>query len=327
MLACVMLPGLTGCKEAPPPPPPEPVSFDDLIAALDSEREEPIDARVQFSESVEIIDEDFARGMILLADAVARGDDEAMGGMLTLPAQEVLETLLMDGRWEEGVEGIEAVRVVYAGPYTGEVIAQAASALGAEGLEGFEDLIKEMGGAIAEMMGDAIENMSPEELQKMRDEAAAVGATEEELKQLDDFIAKVEAGETPELPDITDEDMAQVFGGDHGILLAIQEPNASYLLGWAGQDAGGDWLFTNVPSTGEIRSRASEWDGIGDAGFRYNLALAAGAPPSGPGVSLEDEMEAVGTPSNGEDEEEEEDNPRRRETPGGPIDVPGGSAE
>jgi hypothetical protein len=302
------------------------VSFERIIDGLNVGRETPIDARVQIADGVSVTDEAFARSAVLLADALARGDDEALTGMLTRPAVEDLD-LVLDHGWDEATEDIEAVRIVYAGPFEGAIVSQAAEQLAAAGLEDaqaqMKEMMEKMGDAMGEGMGDMlkqameqVKNMTPEELQKMRDEAAAAGATEEQLAQMDAGIKALQEG--GEIPDLTAQ-MGAALGGDNGVLLAIQEPNASYVLGWAGQSAGGDWLFTNVPSTGEVRARASEWDGVGAAGFEYDLSLATVTPTSTEYVAPDD---APDEPA--EDGSSDAPKPKQQNTPHGPVTIPGG---
>lgn len=150
----------------------------------------------------------------------------------------------------------------------------------------------------------------------MREEAKAAGATEEQLAQFDEGIKQLQEG--GEMPDLTAQ-MGAGLGGDYGVLLAIQEPNASYLLGWAGQSAGGEWLFTNVPSTGEVRARASEWDSVGAEGFTYDLSLASITPTQTEHVAPTESGD-----SGSEEESADEPAPTRQNTPSGPVTIPGG---
>jgi len=90
----------------PPPPPPQPVNTDQLLQAMGA------DARVQFPESHAPTDESFARAVISLGDALARGDETKMRAVLTQPAQGVLDELVGSGAWYDATGEIEAVRVV-----------------------------------------------------------------------------------------------------------------------------------------------------------------------------------------------------------------------
>ena len=90
----------------PPPPPPEPVNTDQLLQASGA------DARVQFPRKHAPTDESFARAVIALSDALARGDETKMRGVLTQPAQGVLDELIGNAAWYDATDAIEAVRVV-----------------------------------------------------------------------------------------------------------------------------------------------------------------------------------------------------------------------
>lgn len=110
---------LAGCEKPKPPPPPPPppadptpvaqdVNFDTLLQELKA------DARVQFAKAATITDErlDLAKGIVHLADDIARGDGKGLRTLLTRNAQGVLEDLQSSGAWEEAAKRIEAVRVV-----------------------------------------------------------------------------------------------------------------------------------------------------------------------------------------------------------------------
>lgn len=109
---------LIGCEEkkkpAPPPPPPppppprapDPVQVDGILQSMQA------DARVQFPQGSAPYSEDVARAVIMFADALAKGDADAMRRMLGPSGQNVLDRLLADGEWETATDKIEGVRVV-----------------------------------------------------------------------------------------------------------------------------------------------------------------------------------------------------------------------
>lgn len=108
---------LTGCEKkkpvavAPPPPPPPPpapekISVDPVLQSMKP------DARVSFPESSAPYSESLARAVITLADALAKGDATAMRARLAPDDQQVLDTLVGSGEWEESVAKIKGVRVV-----------------------------------------------------------------------------------------------------------------------------------------------------------------------------------------------------------------------
>lgn len=109
--ACVA----AGCSKPPPPPPPapvqhtpapRPVEVDGLLQAMQA------DSRVQFPQEQAPENEELARAVIRLADALAKGDSETFRSLLDRPSQAVLDDLLGTGEWYEATAKIEAVRVV-----------------------------------------------------------------------------------------------------------------------------------------------------------------------------------------------------------------------
>lgn len=110
---------VSGCekkkkKPAPPPPPPPPpkVVIPDPVdagAVIQSLR---ADARVQFPQTVAPADRSLAESAVRLADAIARGDANALRTQLEGPSQSVLDELVASGGWAEGTSQIEQVRIV-----------------------------------------------------------------------------------------------------------------------------------------------------------------------------------------------------------------------
>lgn len=97
-------------QAAPPPPPPEPVRVGTLIQTSGA------DPRVAFPQEKAPTDAQLARAVIRLADAIARGDAEALRPQLTEDAAAVLTELESSGAWAEATRSIEQVRVVDLGP-------------------------------------------------------------------------------------------------------------------------------------------------------------------------------------------------------------------
>ncbi len=132
-----------------------------------------VDARVEFASGQSPVDRGLAEAAIGLADAIARGDDEALRGMLDKSNQQMLDQLMASEQWWEETEKIEAVRVV-----------------------------------------------------------------------------SIDAGSRlTEEPEST------------RVMLAVQDPDGAYLMGWSGRKVFEDWVFSATPSSGEERARASAWDG------------------------------------------------------------------
>lgn len=108
----------TGCqkkKKPPPPPPPpkpkappppEPVDVNGVLQSMKP------DARVQFPQDVAPVDRSLAEAVITLSNDIAKGDAQALKGILTEPAQNVLDELVSTGGWADGTKPIEQVRVV-----------------------------------------------------------------------------------------------------------------------------------------------------------------------------------------------------------------------
>jgi hypothetical protein len=61
---------------------------------------------------------------------------------------------------------------------------------------------------------------------------------------------------------------ARVVYAGEGVLgaplavLALQAPDGAYLLGWNATNIGDTWVFSSVPTSATVRSRASEWDNV-----------------------------------------------------------------
>jgi hypothetical protein len=87
------------------------VSFDTISQELGA------DPRVQFAPDVSVTDEAFAKAVVKLADAVARGDASKLRSIVNRDTKKVLSDLENSGLWGEQMSGVEAVRVVYAAPY------------------------------------------------------------------------------------------------------------------------------------------------------------------------------------------------------------------
>lgn len=98
---------------------------------------EGVDARVQTANNLSVLEEDepMVRAAIQFADAIAKGDDLELEGMLSADARTILDDLRFGGQWYDAVENIEQVRIVYMtadAPGEGIEVASAAS-LGAMG--------------------------------------------------------------------------------------------------------------------------------------------------------------------------------------------------
>jgi hypothetical protein len=111
------------------------------------------------------------------------------------------------------------------------------------------------------------------------------------------------------------------------VLLAIQDPAGSYLLAWSAEKSFDKWVFTNAPATNSVKARASAWDGIGAGGFGEMLAAGPETPadkrePGGGGSSSE--PSSGGSSGGGSSPSAPAPGPTRKNTPSGPITIPGG---
>lgn len=111
--------------------------------------------------------------------------------------------------------------------------------------------------------------------------------------------------------------VVQLSGSEAGgmLSLAIQEPGSAYVLNWVISGADGRFVFGGMPASSQVLARASEWDN-------------ASVLPSAGGAALPKIDPSALTPGaeaqpGGEAPAEDERDPRRRNTPGGPVTVPG----
>lgn len=105
------------------------------------------------------------------------------------------------------------------------------------------------------------------------------------------------------------------------LVLAIQDPGSSYVLGWNIAKVNDAWVFSAMPTTGNTRARASEWDGSDISAFAAGGG-GASAPSAAPAAD-----ESTGVPAAPDEPKKEEapsDGGKTVRTPNGPIKVPGG---
>ncbi len=124
----------------------------------------------------------------------------------------------------------------------------------------------------------------------------------------DDAVAKIQAVR-----------VVQLAGSDAGgmLSLAVQEPGSSYVLNWTITGADGKFVFAGMPASSQVLARASDWDTAN--------VMPAVSGPSGPkldpsAIKPGEEVPHSDTPATPEPERD----PRRRNTPNGPVTVPGG---
>jgi len=286
---------------------------------------------------VTMTDEGFARAVIGLADSFARGNDAKLSGMLDAGANTQLSGLVDSGEWTEATQPIEAVRIVYAGSF------DASMAMSGGG-----------GGSLSGSMSTMID-----QLKKALDAGAGVGALDvleaqgvipadqmavmrEQMEKFSSMSAE-EVGEEMKKALATMGDGGDASGASgasggmdagavagmvptRGVLLAIQDPRGAILLGWGALQSGEQWVFTNAPAADGDKPRAAAWDGIGPMGFMYSPMATGPAVQDGPtetgaapGDAGSGGTDGGGTPS------ADPSGPTRKNTPSGPVTVPGGS--
>ncbi len=144
------------------------------------------------------------------------------------------------------------------------------------------------------------------------DQLSSSGAFEEEMKKAESirvvFLAETAIEET------------NASGAQ--LVLAIQDPGSSYVLGWTMAKVNEAWVFSAMPTTGNTRARASEWDGSDISAF-----AASGGSISAPSA-IPSTDESTGETAAPTEEKKEEapagDGGKTVRTPNGPIKIPGG---
>lgn len=256
---------------APPPPPPQDVTLDTLAQELKP------DPRVQFAPGLVVTEDqlELGKAVIRLADALAKGDDAALGTMLTRKAQAVLGELKATGAWDEETKKIEAVRVILVSggmdlSGVGKSVSSDPSAAFTAALaalpEAQRDALKPVFDALPKdaALAEALKSALPSAVETLKAAGVSQEAIDEMTKQLDGLTGAA----------------AQGSGNSTGVLLAIQESSGAYLLAWGAENVDGKWVFANAPSSPDVRTRASAFDGIGQEGFReVTLASAIAEAP------------------------------------------------
>jgi hypothetical protein len=299
---------LVGCKKPPPPPlppPPPPPPPPPAMISLDTiAQNEKADARVTFSSDLKVTEDktELGKAVVHLADAFARGDAKALKPLLTQPARVLLDQLVTDGGWEEATKPIEAVRVVFMQDGVDVNGIGSAGALGSEinvkimskVTEILKGIPPEQLATMQKALTSAMAGLDPNALasdpskladiqSKLTDAAKQAGMSDEIVGKLADLQKEI-AGDAPAAG-------GPSGGSTLGILMAIQDPQGAYVLGWAAEKIGDAWMFSNTSATRETRARAAMWDGVGPEGFLAVRVAAAptvdemipGAAPSGGG--------------------------------------------
>jgi len=255
---------------APPPPPPQEVTLDTLAQEIKP------DPRVQFASGLVVTEDqlELGKAVIRLADALAKGDDVALRPMLTRKAQKVLADLKGIGAWDEETKKIEAVRVILVSggmdlsgvgkSVSSDPDSAFASALGSLP-EAQRDALKPVFDALPKdaALAEALKAALPGAIEALKAAGVSQEVIDEMSKQLDGLTGAA----------------AQGSGSSTGVLMAIQDSAGAYLLAWGAESVDGTWVFANAPSSPQLRTRASSFDGIGQEGFR-EVTLAAAVSES-----------------------------------------------
>jgi len=301
----------------PPPPPPEPVDAQALLQDLGA------DARVQFPQENAPADRDLAEGAIRLADAIARGDEQALREQLDDRAEAVLDELVAGGQWYEDTSSVEAVRIVYVSGAAGQSASEAADRTPADEAETLEEQMDALIDEAVQAAEDAYDTEIPEaQVEWIR------SMMRQQMQQVEDAEAL-----SPEMLDQVREIMlarinqqTQSAGSSFNahatlgnpadmqadIVLAVQDDAGAYLLGWRRE--GG--AFTNTEVSSGVRRFARDWDDatLAELAPRPMVTLAADNPLLGGSDGLDGEPGDAG---------DEADRDRRtKQTPRGPVDIP-----
>ncbi len=110
------------------------------------------------------------------------------------------------------------------------------------------------------------------------------------------------------------------MGGGMLTVIALQDPDGAYLLGWAGARTGSGWTFTNIPTAGDVKARASEWDSVSVNGL-IDMGAADSLLDSLPPEIADAAREALDKMTQPDGQPDESGPPTKR-TPVGPVTIP-----
>ena len=142
------------------------------------------------------------------------------------------------------------------------------------------------------------------------DQLASTGALEDEMKK----------AEAIRVVYLTETAIEESNASSAHLVIAIQDPGSSYVLGWGATKVNDAWVFAAMPTTGNTRPRASEWDGLDITTFAASGSSSASAPVA---PMADDPVDAAEKPAE-EKKPVVDDGGKTVRTPGGPIKIPGG---
>jgi hypothetical protein len=314
------------------PPPPPPVSFDTISQEMKA------DARVQFAPELKLEDEEVARSIISLSDALARGDAATITGMVSRPARPVIETIESMGGFSSDVEAVRVVFITKNDDQNGfkttlddvnrmfsgekEAVEEADRKITAEVARQIGAL---MGAALAAEGGFDASQFAPpltaEKLLKFKEQWEKLRADPSKAAIVEQIGALLSG--TSMVPGLKD--------AEYLALIAVQTPRGVELTGWGLEKAFGKWTFHPASTDGSLKASASEWDNVGLAGFsadstkgldikaKTSAEGAEGTDPANPDAPKTD-APAETDPNN---PDKQQAPPGEKRTPGGPVKIPG----
>lgn len=290
----IVVASMEGCKKKAPPPvvvapppqtaPPPPENVD--LKALSQSMK--VDRRVSIGTAAKTSEEGLARGVMELADALARGDDKKFGEMVDPASRSLVKGLVTSGRWAETTKKIEAVRIAR--------IMAGAEAAPVEANPDIEDYKRLAGANIMAALPDEVKTAIKTELGHDPD----LGKIEDMRKvieaMLTHFREKKEAGTLSEVEKPIVEQLERgekLLAADKGadkpadtssgerytVTLAVQQPGSAFAMGWVATNVGGKWVFSasSVPQAQNM-PRASDFDAVFSEGGETSADSSTGTP-------------------------------------------------
>ncbi len=329
--------GMTSCgkkapppKPAPPPPPPPApevveVSFDTISQDMKA------DARVQFAPDLKLEDEEVARAIVTLADAWAKGDTEALSRVMSKSTKAAIEGVQELGGFA-GDNQPEAVRVVFVAKNDDssglkvsveDLIKSLSSAEDAPSVRVPEVVVARIAGIIAGALSsepgfDAsalAPPMTPEKAAKLSEAWEKLRGDASKADKV--ALVQTALAESTSVPGLK--------SAEYMALLAVQTPKGVELTGWGLEKAFGKWTFTNASTDEQVKKSASEWDGVGLAGFSKDstTGMRIAAPAKSEDENADEGTEDSATEEK-KDDSEQQKGPDEKRTPHGPVKIPGG---
>jgi hypothetical protein len=154
--------------------------------------------------------------------------------------------------------------------------------------------------------------------QGILDELVSTGGWTEGTKGIEQVRVVSVSGTTDERPESSQ------------VAFAVQGKDGAYLLAWNGMRQGDSWVFQNAPCQGEVRRRASDFDGVS---ISSGISLASTQPEPAPEADAGRRTsggstgggDTGSTPPAPEGSPSAPPTPIRKNTPAGPVNVPRGT--